>query len=220
MYTLYHFPLCPLSRLARVLLAEKQLSFKLVEERAWEKSDRLNAMNPALELPILSIDKQNICSIYAICEYLEAISQDVMFLSRSHSINAEIRRLLYWFNHNFYNEVTKYFLEEKVVLHYTRGVPRSNLLRVARNNLTYHLDYMEFLLHSRKWLAGDSLSLADLAAATQISSLDYLGDIHWDKHQLTKEWYAVLKSRPSFRAILNDRIMGFTPPPHYQNLDF
>jgi glutathione S-transferase len=69
-------------------------------------------------------------------------------------------------------------------------------------------------------LAGNTLSLADFAAAAQISCLDYLGDMIWDKHPMIKEWYAVIKSRPSFRQILMDRIVGFTPPPHYQNLDF
>lgn len=221
MYTLYHFPLCPLSRLARVLLSEKQLHFKLIEERAWERSPHLSTINPSMELPVLSIESYNICPIYAICEYLEAVDEEISFLSKSHLANAEIRRLFHWFTHNFYNEVTKYLLEEKVISHYTRrGEPKSNVLRIARNNLIYHLDYIEFLLHSRKWLAGDNVSLADIAAATQISTLDYLNDMHWDKHQLTKEWYAVLKSRPSFRPLLNDRIMSFTPPPHYQNLDF
>jgi glutathione S-transferase len=221
MYNLHHFPLCPFSRLTRVLLVEKQLSFRLIEERPWERSHALAALNPAFELPILVIDEKVICSIYAICEYLESINQPTNFLSHDSFVNAEIRRLVSWFNNKFYLEVTKYIFEEKLVLHYTgRGYPRTNFIRAARSNLSYHLDYIEFLLASRKWLAGDNLSLADLAAATQISSLDYLGDIAWDKHQLTKEWYAVLKSRPSFRALLVERIRGFTPPAHYQNLDF
>ncbi len=221
MYILHHFPLCPFSRLARVLLVEKQLSFRLVEERAWERSNCLAALNPAFELPILILDGKIICSIYAICEYLESINPPALFLSENLIISAEIRRLVSWFNYKFYAEVTKYMFEEKVILHYTgEGYPRTNFIRAARTNLAYHLDYIEFLLSSRKWLAGDNLSLADLAAATQISCLDYLGDISWDKHQLTKEWYAVLKSRPSFRALLVERIRGFTPPAHYQNLDF
>lgn len=221
MYTLHHFSLCPSSRLVRILLTEKQLNFKLVEERVWENSDSLRMMNPAMELPILAMENHVICSVYAICEYLESIDLENSFLSSSHFMNAEIRRLLDWFTKHFYNDVTKYLLEEKIVLHYTTGgAPRTSLLRMAKNNLFYHLDYIEYLLHSRKWLAGNSLSLADLAAAAQISSIDYLGDMEWGKHPLVKEWYAVLKSRPSFRTLLNDRIIGFTPPPHYQNLDF
>jgi glutathione S-transferase len=220
MYTLYHFPLCPASRLARVILAEKQLQFKLIEERYWERNMSLAEMNPAFETPVLLVDKQAICSISAICEYLEE-SIGLQFLSNNHLVNAEIRRLFSWFSYKFHSEVTKYILEEKIVPHYTTGkAPRTNFIRAARKNLESHMDYLEFLLKSRRWLAGGSMSLADLAAATQLSCLDYLGDMNWDKHQLTKEWYAVIKSRPSFRALLVDRVKGFTPPAHYQNLDF
>jgi glutathione S-transferase len=221
MYILHHFPLCPLSRLARIMLAEKQLSFKLIEEKPWERSVALSQINPAMEVPVLIAHNQAISSIYAICEYLESVDPQRMFFAADDLANAEIRRLVSWFCCKFYNEVTKYIFEEKVVLHYVgQGSPRTNFIRAARTNLNYHLDYIEFLLKHRKWLAGNNLSLADLAAATQISTLDYLGDVHWDKHQLTKEWYAVLKSRPSFRTLLVDRIKGFTPPAHYQNLDF
>lgn len=221
MYTLYHFPLCPFSRLTRVMLVEKQVSFKLTIEKAWERSEFLASLNPALELPVLIVEGKPISSIYAICEYLEVAYSSNSFFPGSNLVNAEIRRLFYWFNSKFYNEVTKYLFDEKVVSHYCGGQsPRSNFIRAAKTNLNYHLDYIEFLLKKRKWLAGDNLSLADLSAATQISTLDYLGDLIWDKHDLTKEWYAVLKSRPSFRPLLSDRIMGFTPPVHYQNLDF
>lgn len=221
MYVLHHFPLCPSSRLVRILLAEKQLHFKLVEERVWENSNDLRLISPAMELPVLAMDNHAISSIYAICEYLEAIDQEISFLSSSHFFNAEIRRLVDWFTKHFNNDVTKYLFEEKIVLNYTTGAsPRTSLLRLAKNNLFYHLDYIEYLLHQRKWLAGNSLSLADFAAAAQISCIDYLGDMEWSKHPLTKEWYAIIKSRPSFRTLLNDRIIGFTPPPHYQNLDF
>lgn len=221
MYILYHFPLCPFSRLVRVMLVEKQVSFKLIIEKSWERSEFLASINPALELPVLIIEGNSISSTYSICEYLEAVYTSNSFFTKNNLINAEIRRLFYWFNSKFYNEITRYLFEEKVVSHYVGGTsPRSNFIRAAKINLSYHMDYIEFLLQNRKWIAGDSLSLADLSAATQLSTLDYLGDISWDKHHLTKEWYAVLKSRPSFRTLLSDRIMGFTPPVHYQNLDF
>ena len=221
MYSLYHFPLCPFSRLVRILLAEKQIAFKLIEEQIWQRNPSFAKLNPAFELPVLVTEQSAICSIYAICEYLEDTNPAGGFLSNSALVNAEIRRLLSWFNYKFYPEVTKYIFDEKIVLHYVGGKsPRVNFIRAALYNLKHHLDYIEFLLQQHKWLAGDQISLADLAGAAHISTLDYLGDINWDNHPSLKEWYAVLKSRPSFRAILVDRIKGFTPPAHYQNLDF
>jgi glutathione S-transferase len=50
--------------------------------------------------------------------------------------------------------------------------------------------------------------------------LDFIGDIDWAKFPPAKEWYVRIKSRPSFRSLLSDRIAGMTPPGHYAELDF
>ena len=48
----------------------------------------------------------------------------------------------------------------------------------------------------------------------------YFGDIDWDRHAETKNWYAKMKSRPSFRELLADQIPGLPAAAHYGNLDF
>ena len=63
-------------------------------------------------------------------------------------------------------------------------------------------------------------SIADIAAASQLSIIDYLGDIPWDGYKNAKIWYSKIKSRPSFKDILNDTIKGILPAKHYANLDF
>jgi glutathione S-transferase len=50
--------------------------------------------------------------------------------------------------------------------------------------------------------------------------LDYLGDVPWDRHPGAKLWYSRIKSRPSFRPLLADRLPGLKPPEHYDDLDF
>ena len=72
----------------------------------------------------------------------------------------------------------------------------------------------------RRWLAGDDFSLADIAAAAQLSCLDYVGDVPWENHPDAKDWYARVKSRPSFRPLLADHLTGLRPPLHYADLDF
>ena len=96
----------------------------------------------------------------------------------------------------------------------------SEALRAAKLNLYTHLDYIGFLVKQHKWLAGETLTLADIVAASQLSVLDYFGDVPWEYNAYVKEWYAVIKSRPSFRPLLSDRISGFTPAAQYTNLDF
>ena len=64
------------------------------------------------------------------------------------------------------------------------------------------------------------MTCADVVAASHISTIDYFGEIKWDNFPLIKQWYAIIKSRPSFRSILQDHIAGFVPYTDYANLDF
>ena len=47
-----------------------------------------------------------------------------------------------------------------------------------------------------------------------------MGDVPWDKHPTAKVWYAKIKSRPSFRPLLADRLPSIRPVSHYDDLDF
>jgi glutathione S-transferase len=64
------------------------------------------------------------------------------------------------------------------------------------------------------------MSLADLSAAAHLSVTDYFGDIDWDRHPEARLWYAKIKSRPSFRDLLEDVVAGLAPSQHYTDLDF
>ena len=79
---------------------------------------------------------------------------------------------------------------------------------------------MEYLLASRKYLVDSELTIADFAAAGQISALDYFADINWRNHNLVKDWYCLVKSHKSFGKILADKIPGVNPPIWYNKSDF
>jgi glutathione S-transferase len=134
---------------------------------------------------------------------------------------AETRRLISWFDQKFNTEVTENLVGEKMMKRFSKaGQPHGPSIRAGHANIHYHLDYIGFLTERRKWLAGNHFSLADICAAAHLSAIDYIGDVPWDEHRAAKDWYARVKSRPSFRPLLEDSIPGFTPPSHYQNLDF
>ena len=86
--------------------------------------------------------------------------------------------------------------------------------------MRYHLREISGLLAKRNWLAGAQMSYADLAAAAHLSCADYLGDVPWDEDEMARNWYARVKSRPSFRGLLADRVAGMPPAAHYADLDF
>ena len=100
------------------------------------------------------------------------------------------------------------------------GEPNSAAIRAGYSNIHYHLDYIGWLTERRRFLAGEHFSLADVAAAAHLSSLDFIGDVPWSDHAAAKDWYARIKSRPSFRPLLADQVPGARPPAHYADLDF
>lgn len=222
MLVLYHFWLCPFSRKVRIALGEKDVRFELVFEKYWERNEAFLALNPAGQVPVL-VDESGtpFSDSGAICEYLDELHPDRPLIGFDAKARAETRRLVAWFDAKFQEEVTRNIVDEKVLKRFMRmGQPDSAAIRAGRQNLSYHLDYIGWLIERRNWLAGDDFSLADIAAAAHLSCLDYLGDVPWNDHEPAKDWYARAKSRPSLRALLSDHIPGLTPPKHYADLDF
>ena len=221
MVLLVHHPVSPFSRKVRIAMAEKKMLFMLKEEEPWNLSSNVFKLNPAGELPIYVFDGNVIAGNYAICEFLEEISKDYKLFSGSPKEKAEARRLVEWFDDKFFREVYKNVVIEKVHKRFARGdAPDSRLLKAGLNNLNFHLEYIDWLIERRNYLAGENFSWADVTAAAHLSIIDYLGDVPWDCYKNAKLWYSKIKSRPSFKDILKDNIRGILPAKHYANLDF
>ena len=134
---------------------------------------------------------------------------------------AEVRRLTAFFDQTFSGDVVGPLLHERMKKRLIeRAPPDARVLREAMKRANVHMDYMDYLLDHRAWMAGGTLSLADIAAAAHLSVADYLGGIDWAGHETVKRWYAGFKSRPSFRPLLSERMEVITPPPHYEKPDF
>lgn len=231
MHTLTQFRLCPRSRSIRIALVEVGIEVELVEERPWEWRPAFLALNPAGELPVLTLDTGLVlCGAYAISEYFAGLLSDHEKEGRPAPLihgkleeRAEQRRLVDWFHGKFDREITREFLYERIYGHLipdAHHAPDPDALRAIRANIRYHIAYVNHLAHNRRWLAGDEMSFADMAAAAHLSAVDYLGEIPWEEHTAAKAWYARMKSRPSFRPLLADRMPGISPAPVYADLDF
>ncbi len=221
MIRLYHFPLSPYCRKVRLTLAEKKLEVELVEERYWEASPDFLRRNPAGKVPVLRIDTKVMSESQAICEYLDETVPLNPLMPRDPDMRYEVRRLCAWFDDKFHAEVTSKLLYERVHKKLMgQGYPDSKNVKSGAGRIKQHLDYLNALLEQRRWLAGDVMTLADFAAAAHLSSLDYISDVDWNRSAAVKDWYAKIKSRPSFRTLLADQIPGFPPPAHYADLDF
>lgn len=223
MWRLYQFPLCPFSRKVRFLMAEKGILYDLVRESPWEERDEFLDLNPAGTTPVL-VDESlsaTLCDSQTICEYFEETVEQFPLIAGSALARAEVRRLVAWFDQNFHRDVVAPLMEERMmkrVIH--RASPDASALRGAMRAANTYMDYTDYLLDHRSWMAGGTMSLADIAAAAHLSVADYLGGIDWEGHRSTKRWYAGIKSRPSFRPLLAERMSIVSPPKYYDQPDF
>ncbi len=216
-------------RAIRLMLSEYELEFQLLEERVWERREEFLAINPAGTVPVLCDEAQTVVGASVISEFIDetrgALKRDRRLYPEDPGGRAEVRRIMDWCLGKLDSEVTRHAVHERVSKrqmpgHLGGGPPDSQILRAVRSNVASHLRYLGWLASERDWLAGSRLTQADLSAAAALSVLDYMGEINWDVDEQLKQWYARIKSRPSFRPLLADRIRGMPPAPHYADLDF
>ncbi|GHU03376.1 glutathione S-transferase [Alphaproteobacteria bacterium] len=220
---LYHHDISVASRKIRLALAEKGLDFNMRMEKTWELNPEFLSLNPAGDVPVLVVKTGDaICGGQVIAEYLDEVFPSAPLIHGSSEHRAEIRRLCAWFDRKMAREVMRGIVGERLTkILCNRGNPDYRAIKAGRLRLKDHMLYMAWLLERRHWLAGgDDISLADLSAGAALSLLDYLGEVPWEDWPEVRLWYGRLKSRPCFRGLLADRIVGFAPASGYADLDF
>jgi len=230
MLTLFHYPLSASSRYARLLLQEYNVATNLVLEEEWRRRPDFRKLNLAGTVPVLLEDSGlPICGADVICEYLDETRAPMRgqepFFPQNPLGRAEVRRLCHWFLDKCNDETARPLAHERIIKQNMPparggGAPNSAVLRLARANIKPHMDYLSWLIRTRHFIGNPALSYADFAAAATISALDYMGEINWNAWPQIRDWYGRLKSRPSFRPLLADRLREMPPAAHYPDLDF
>lgn len=230
MLTLFHHPIYASCRFVRIAFGEYGEEIELIEEKPWARRKEFLALNPAATLPVLLAEgDQPIVGATVIAEYLDEtrgpLKRDRRLMAEDPHGRAEIRRLVDWYLVKTDADVTRHLVRERVLkpimtTEQGGGSHDSGAIRAARTNIRQHMKYTNFLAGTRNWLAGGRLSYADLAGAAAVSTLDYLGEVNWADYPAAKDWYSRVKSRPSFRTILADRVRSLSPVSHYADLDF
>lgn len=229
MLTLFHYPLFASSRFVRLSFAEYGEELALIEEKSWLRRPEFLSLNPAGSVPVLLAEGDvPIVGAQVIAEYVDetrgAFKRDKRLFAEDPFERAEIRRLTDWYLGKAEQDVLRHLVRERVLKPQMNGgasgAPDAAVIRAARTNIRQHLKYTNWLAGTRNWLAGARLTYADLAAASALSVLDYLGEIDWGDYRAASDWYRRMKSRPSFRPLLADRVRGLSPVSHYADLDF
>jgi glutathione S-transferase len=230
MLTLFHHSMFASCRFVRLAFGEFGEELALIEEKPWARRKEFLTLNPAGTLPVLLAEGDHpIVGAQVIAEYLDetrgALKRDKRLLAENPIDRAEIRRIADWYLLKTDGEVTRHLVRERALKPLMAGAegggsPDAAAIRAARANIKQHMKYTNWLAGTRNWLAGSRITYADLAAAASLSVLDYLGEIDWSEFSAAREWYTRVKSRPSFRPLLTDRVRGLSPVSHYADLDF
>lgn len=213
MRRLVHLLLSPPSRFARLLIAEKRLTF-----------DPATPEDVSAHLPIfVDQDGTECVGLWAIVDHLEGNYPDHPMSPEDGAARAESLRLVDWAMGPFCEAVTKKIVYEKASQRFTgaaaKRAPDMELIRTGREALKLALAVLGETAERHGYLASRECSLGDLAVAAHLSALDYFGEVPWAEHQAAAEWYMRMKSRPSFRSLLADRVPGQPPVSHYAELD-
>ncbi|HHN67984.1 MAG TPA: glutathione S-transferase family protein [Thermopetrobacter sp.] len=227
MARLYHFALDPFCRRIRLMLAEYGETPELVASPPWQPDAALFDFTPPAEMPLLvDDDGATAAGALAAGEYLlETRGAKKNLTGATAAQRAEARRLSAFFDGRMYMDATRPVLMEKVLRRKLPreqggGAPDTRRLRAAVQRVAAYLEVIDRLAEQRGLLAGDELTLADLAAAAHLSALEYLDALNWGDFATAKVWYQRIKSRPAFRPLLTDRVAGVAPAAVYSQLDF
>jgi glutathione S-transferase len=214
MRRLTHLVFQPASRLVRLVLGEKRLVV-----------DPQLAEDFRAQMPIFEDTDGTVCTgLWAILDHVEGSYPDNPLVPEDAAERGEALRWLDWANTVFTDQVTRRIVFEKANPRYTgnpsRSTPDMNVIRGGRETLKEMIPHLAAIMDERGNLVGRGCTIADLALAAQLSALDYFGEIAWDTNAPLKEWYMRMKSRPSFRSLLADRVPGQPPIKYYADLDF
>jgi glutathione S-transferase len=213
MRRLLHLLLSPPSRFARLLIAEKRLTF-----------DPVAPDDPSVQLPeFIDLDGTRAVGLWAIVDHLEGGYPEHPLTPEDALARAESLRLIDWAMGTLHENVTRKIVYEKASQRFTGAVakraPDMEAIRSGREGLKAALIEIGANAEQHGYLAARECTLGDLAVAAHISALDYFGEISWGEYQAAAEWYMRMKSRPSFRSLLADRVPGQPPVSHYAELD-
>src|ERR1700741_1290500 len=147
MWHLFQFPLCPFSRKVRLLLGEKGVGYELVRESPWARRDEFIDMTPAGQPPVMTQADKGLILIdsSAICEYFEETTDKAQLIGGTAAHRAEVRRLVSWFDHQFYSDVVAPLMHERMKKRLIdRAAPDARILREAMKNAHSHFDYLDY----------------------------------------------------------------------------
>lgn len=216
MYTLYYYPLCPLSQKVHWMLHFFKVQFVPIQIINKHDYNNIHALLNFSPLPLLQINENNyLTESLIISNYLNYNygNKQICFDTQAIETITDI---------HFYRDIYMNIVYERTLktLFATQQPPNINKIKEGLEYLKKYLKFFEALLSCHHWVNKFQFSTADISLFTQLMCLDYCGQVPWLTIPEIKKWYMRLKCRPEAQIILKEHIGIFSPPSHYRDLDF
>ena len=205
---LYHYSLAPNPRRVRIVLAEKQVEIPMVEvdiPAGEHRAPDMLARNPAGTLPFLELDDGTvIAESVAICRYLELLypepslfGGDPLTQARIEMWHRRVEQDVLWPVQIAVRNTHRVFAGRG---HGEGGAQSAEFSAHGRRAAQSAADVLDRELGDRRFVAGDAISVADIAllVAIDFARLAELR-LREGRPQLDR-WYEEMASRPSASA--------------------
>jgi glutathione S-transferase len=173
MLTLYDNPFSPFARKVRLVLDHKGLAFERIDALASEQHERLLAVNPRGEVPVLVDDGLMVSNSSDIVAYLEDEYPDFPVFPKEPKLRVAARA---W--ERLSDTLLDAIIHDISIwgwpTHRRKDSPPQGLIDAGRRDLWKIVDKIENALEVGSFLCG-GLSIADLAVFPHLSSFKALG---------------------------------------------
>jgi glutathione S-transferase len=201
MIKLYDFLPCPFGQKVRVVLAEKSLSYELVEvdpAKSEQRRPEFLRLNPFGKVPVLIDEDTVVYDSTIINEYLDDEYPDPPVLPRIESSSLRARaRLFEDFADNSFTPQVGQLMGENAKPEAERD---PNRLQRIRQTIERVLDYLNRELQGQHFLAGE-FSVADIGFTPRLLVLNELGIDAGMNRPNVEAWIKRLLDRPSIQNL-------------------
>lgn len=163
---LYHHPLSSNSRRAALAVSHLGLPAELIKidlERGEQRSPQFLALNPNGMVPVLEDNGFILTESHAIMLYLADMAPGHAAYPEDARARADIHRWVFWNAQHFQPTVSIFVWENLIKGMIGQGAADPAQIRRGEDLLERYAPVLDGHLADRRWVCGDSVTLADLA---------------------------------------------------------
>ena len=198
----FGFPLSPFVRKVHLVATEKGIAVETVLSNPADPAPEFLAASPFRKIPALQHGDFTLADSTAIVTYLDALHPDPPMLPG----DARNKPMAVWFEEFADTVLTpaggkivfNRFVGPKFL-----GLPGDEVAaKQGELDLVPLLDYLEGVAPETEWLTGSALSIGDIAVASVLRTLSYVGfEPNAAKHPRTAAWYLRVCARPAWQEV-------------------